>query len=60
MKARGCLQSKSVSAPCGVCGIKPEPVHMPRGEYSFRCSRHCETCTPMQTKRRTNVAKDQR
>lgn len=42
---RDCLRSAIVSAPCGVCGARPDVVHMPRGE-GFYCAEHCEICAP--------------
>jgi hypothetical protein len=43
---RDCFRSRNVSAPCDVCGVRPELVHMPMHGRGFRCSKHCENCGP--------------
>jgi uncharacterized Zn finger protein len=43
---RDCFRTRNVSAPCDVCGARPEVVHIPMHGRGFRCSEHCENCGP--------------
>jgi hypothetical protein len=47
---RDCLRTRNVSAPCDVCGARPEVVHIPINGRGSRCSEHCENCTPAAVK----------
>lgn len=40
-----CFRTASVSAPCDVCGVYPEILHIPMHGSGFRCAEHCENCT---------------
>jgi hypothetical protein len=42
--SRDCFRTRNVSAPCDVCGVRPEVVHIPMHGRGFRCSEHCENC----------------
>jgi hypothetical protein len=48
---RDCLRTRKVSAPCDVCGARPEVMHVPMHGRGFRCSEHCENCQPAATVR---------
>ena len=44
MASRDCLRTRRMSAPCDVCGVRPEVLHIPtraRGRY---CPEHCSVC----------------
>jgi hypothetical protein len=46
---RDCLRTRNVSAPCDVCGARPEVVHVPMHGRGLRCPAHCENCSPAAT-----------
>jgi hypothetical protein len=48
---RDCFRTRNVSAPCDVCGVRPEVVHIPMQSRGFRCSEHCENCGPAASNR---------
>ena len=43
---RDCSRTRNASAPCDVCGVRSEVVHIPMHGRGFRCSEHCENCGP--------------
>ena len=47
---RNCWRTRSVSASCDVCGVRPEVVHIPMRGKGFRCAAHCESCGPAASK----------
>ncbi len=43
-KMSSCVQTRHVSAPCDVCGHRPEIIHLPIDPLGFFCERHCPVC----------------
>jgi hypothetical protein len=42
--ARDCLRTRNVAAPCDVCGVRPEVMHIPMRGRGVRCAAHCGNC----------------
>lgn len=56
-KKRDCWRTKSISAPCQVCGARAEPIHSPLRTQGFFCEAHCPICSPAQEKASGNGPK---
>lgn len=39
-----CFRTTSIFAPCDVCGVRPEVIHVPLHGTGFRCADHCQNC----------------
>jgi hypothetical protein len=45
MKAE-CIVTARVAGPCGVCGMRAEPCHLPANLDGFFCGACCPACRP--------------